>query len=163
MNEVIEPVIAMLTDLGIAYELHRHIPVFTIEDVAKTGIPFDGHFCKNLFLRNAKGDVHYLLIIPGSKKSDLKKVAGEIASSRLSFASDERLQRYLKLPAGSVSPFGLVNDERGEVKVLLDRDMIGAPKLHFHPNINTATVTISYDGLMKFLSTRKNAVQHIAV
>ncbi|EKQ56647.1 MULTISPECIES: prolyl-tRNA synthetase associated domain-containing protein [unclassified Clostridium] len=162
-DEVIEKVSRLLNELDIDFKLYKHKEVFTIDDIDNLAIKFDGIYCKNLFLRNSKGDVHYLLIIKDSKKADLKRLAREIGSTRLSFASDEVLHEYLVLKPGSVTPFGLINDLNSEVVVLLDSDLVGLDKINFHPNINTATITVSYEGLNKFLKYRGNMVNIVKI
>ena len=67
----------------------------------------------------------------------------------------------LGLTPGSVSPFGLLNDADGSVRVLIDRDLKEAERLIFHPNINTASVIVSWQDLERFLATRANTVRVI--
>ncbi len=152
-----------LESLGIAYQRFEHPPVFTSEEADVHWRDLPGVRCKNLFLRNKKGDRHYLVILAISKKADLKQIVKIVGDDRLSFASAERLMAELGLTPGSVSPFGLLNDPDGSVRVLIDADLQGADGLIFHPNINTASVVISWDGLRRFLSTRANAVRLVGV
>lgn len=74
-----------------------------------------------------------------------------LAEDRLSFASAERLQRYLRVSAGAVSPFGLINDVRKEVVVIVDEDLMTRPVLNFHPKVNAVTLEISKSDFLKFL------------
>lgn len=152
-------VYAALDALGIAYERHEHPAVFTAEDASKYWNPIAGTQCKNLFLRNKKGDRHYLVVLEISKRADLKDLVKLVGDDRLSFGSPERLMSELGLTPGSVSPFGLLNDADGSVRVLVDRDLRGADRLIFHPNINTASVVVSWADLEKFLATRSNGVR----
>ena len=156
-------VYAALDALGIAYERHEHPAVFTAEDASKYWNPIAGTQCKNLFLRNKKGDRHYLVVLEISKRADLKDLVKLVGDDRLSFGSPERLMSELGLTPGSVSPFGLLNDADGSVRVLVDRDLRGADRLIFHPNINTASVVVSWADLEKFLATRPNAVRVITL
>lgn len=149
----------ILDNLEIQYTLYDHNEVFTIDDINSLHIKFEGQYCKNLFLKNSRGNKHYLVIIKDSKKADLKQLARAIGSTRLSFAEEESLYKYLRLKPGSVTPFGLINDEQKEIIVLLDSELVGLDKINFHPNINTATVTVSYEGLNRFLQWRNNRVE----
>lgn len=157
------PVYAALEALGIPYERFEHPPVFTSEEaeVHWRGLP--GVPCKNLFLRNKKGDRHYLAIVPIAKRVDLKDLVKTLGDDRLSFGSPERLIGELGLTPGSVSPFGLLNDPDGSVVVLVDEDLRGAAGLIFHPNINTASVVVSWEGLERFLNSRTNRVRHLRI
>lgn len=157
------PVYAALDALGIAYDRHEHPAVFNADDASRYWDPIGGTQCKNLFLRNKKGDRHYLVILEISKRADLKDLVKVVGDDRLSFGSPERLMAELGLTPGSVSPFGLLNDADGSVRVLIDQDLRGAERLIFHPNINTASVVLSWADLEKFLATRSNRVSVVAV
>jgi Ala-tRNA(Pro) deacylase len=157
------PVVERLRDLGIAYERHEHPPVATVEQAAEHWAGIDAAHCKNLFLRNQKGDRHYLLILEHSKKADLRAVANQIGDGKLSFGSPERLLKHLGLTPGSVSPFGLIHDSTHSVRVVVDRDLQSAARLSFHPNINTATLVVSKDDFARFLAACGNPVQYIGV
>src|SRR5437867_13229909 len=145
------PVVERLRELGIGFERHEHPPVATVEQAVQHWAGIDAAHCKNLFLRNQKGDRHYLLILEHSKKADLRAVANQIGDGKLSFASPERLMTHLGLTPGSVSPFGLINDRGHAVRVVLDRDLKAATRLSFHPNINTATFVVSAADFARFL------------
>ena len=157
------PVYAALDALGIAYQRFEHPPVFTSEEADIHWRDLPGVPCKNLFLRNKKGNHHYLVILEISKKADLREIVRFVNDDRLSFGSPDRLMAELGLTPGSVSPFGLINDADGSVLVLVDEDLRGADGLIFHPNINTASVVVSWDGLERFLKSRSNAVRYVTI
>ena len=157
------PVYAALDALGIRYQRFEHPAVFNAEDASQHWNAIGGTQCKNLFLRNKKGDRHYLVILEISKRADLKDLVKLVGDDRLSFGSPERLMAKLGLTPGSVSPFGLLNDGDGSVRVLMDADLKGAERLIFHPNINTASVVVSWADLEKFLATRSNVVRVISL
>jgi Ala-tRNA(Pro) deacylase len=156
-------VVARLTELAIPFTRHEHPPVATVEEASAHWAGIDATHCKNLFLRNQKGNRHYLVVLPASKRADLRAVADQIGDGKLSFASPERLMTHLRLTPGSVSPFGLINDREHEVRVVLDRDFQTAARLAFHPNINTLTFTIAAADFKKFLDACGNQVQHVTV
>jgi len=156
-------VAARLAELGIPFTRKEHPPVATVEEAAVHWADVDATHCKNLFLRNQKGSRHYLVVIEHSKKADLRKVADQIGDGKLSFASPERLMTHLGLTPGSVSPFGLINDAAHAVRVVIDRDLKPAVRLSFHPNINTATLTIAAADFQKFLEASGNMVQYVTV
>ena len=158
-----EPVYARLAELAIAYTRHEHPPVATVDEAEQHWAGIDATHCKNLFLRNQKGNRHYLIIIAHAKKADLRAVADQIGDGKLSFASPERLLTHLGLTPGSVSPFGLINDRDHLVRVVMDRDLKSAMRLSFHPNINTATLTIAAADFARFLSVCGNPVQYVSV
>ena len=163
MDDLAQPVLKELNTLGISYESYEHPPVFNTEDVEKywRGIPATP--VKNLFLRNKKGNRHYLVIVGVDKRVDLQRLVKVIGDDRLSFGSAERLMAKLGLTPGSVSPFGLIHPGSRDVVVIIDTELREAERLMFHPNINTATLTISFANLEKFLATRGNRVRFLEV
>jgi Ala-tRNA(Pro) deacylase len=151
----------VLEQLGIPYARHEHPPVFTVEQAKEHWVGVAGAHCKNLFLRNEKGNRHYLVILEHNKKADLKILTRQLGEDRLSFGSPERLIRYLGLTPGAVSPFGLINDSRKEVRVVLDQDLRGSERINFHPNENTATVGISFADFERFLAWCGNTLRYL--
>jgi Ala-tRNA(Pro) deacylase len=158
-----QSVYATLDRLGIHYERYEHPAVFNAEEAALHWGPINATQCKNLFLRNKKGDRHYLVIVEISKRVDLRDLVKIVGDDRLSFGSPERLMAKLGLTPGSVSPFGLINDADGSVRVLIDQDLRGAERLIFHPNINTASLVVSWADLERFLGSRTNSVRVISL
>ena len=56
----------------------------------------------------------------------------------------------LGLAAGSVSIFGLLNNEEHDVQVILDKDILDETYIAFHPNVNTATAFITIEDMYRF-------------
>jgi Ala-tRNA(Pro) deacylase len=160
MSEGPAQVYAALDALGIDYQRYDHPPVFTGDEAALhwAGIPARG--MKNLFLRNKKGNRHYLVILPIEKEADLRSLVKVIGDDRLSFASAERLAEHLGLTPGSVSPFGLIHNPSHSVQVVVDSELRGAAGLLiFHPNLNSYSVTISAGDLERFLQSTGHIVR----
>lgn len=147
-----------LDALGIPYVRHEHPPVATVEEAEKHWAGLKGTHCKNLFLRNSKGNRHYLVIAPVTRGVDLRRLTAALDEDRLSFASAERLKRWLGVEPGSVSPFGLINDETRHVRIVCDLALRSSPVLGFHPNVNTTTLEIGFADFERYLSWRGNPV-----
>jgi Ala-tRNA(Pro) deacylase len=158
-----DDVYACLQELNIAYEAHGHPAVFTAEEAAVHWAGLHATAVKNLFLRNKKGNRHYLVILPIEKQADLRSLAKVIGDDRLSFGSPERLMAQLGLTPGAVSPFGLLNDAAHSLIVVVDADLRAAERLIFHPNVNTASVVIAERDFERFLAERRNVVRWLAV
>jgi Ala-tRNA(Pro) deacylase len=152
-----------LDALGIAFSRFTHPPVFTVEEAERywEGIP--AAHCKNLFLRNAKGSRHYLVVLGHLKKADLRALSARLGDDKLSFASPDRLTRFLHLTPGAVSPFGLIHDSARDVIVVLDAHLPATERIGFHPNVNTATITLRTADFLRFLEARGNVVRRVAI
>lgn len=152
-----------LEALGIEYLAYQHEPSPTVEHVATLDQGIRGRHCKNLFLKNSKADQLYLLIAPYDKAVDLKCVSRIMGTTRLSFADAETMQRYLGLEPGAVSPFGLINDETHFVKVLIDAALKDYAFINFHPNVNTATVSMAFRDFELFMNNTGNTWNYIVL
>ena len=147
-----------LTAKGIDFEKLEHDAVYTIEEMEKAGITAKGTVCKNLFLRDAKGKNHFLVTVPEEKRIDLKILAEQLGSTKLSFASAERLSKYLGVGQGCVSPLGILNDESKSVTVVFDKDLQFNNAVGIHPNDNTASIWITFDSINTIIKEHGNKV-----
>lgn len=158
-----EEVYAKLTELGIKYSVLEHEPVVSIDDMKKIEGMDIVNVPKNLFLRNDNGKKHYLVSIAEEKEADLKALRPQIGSSRLSFASEERLIKHMGLKKGAVTLLGLLNEEAKDVIVAIDKDLAGREKLGVHPCDSSATVWLSWEDLYKIIKLAGNEVVFVEI
>jgi Ala-tRNA(Pro) deacylase len=149
--------------LGIAFTRFAHPPVFTVEEAERYWSDIPAAHCKNLFLRNAKGTRHYLVVLGRAKKADLRALSARLGDDKLRFASPDRLMRFLHLTPGAVSPFGLIHDSARDVIVVLDADLPATERIGFHPNVNTATITLLTTDFLRFLEARGHVVRRVPI
>ena len=146
---------------GIEFTTYSHPEAPTIE-IAKQYWHDDGSkHCKNLFFRNHKGNRHYLVCFDCEKSMAIHDLEQILKQGKLSFASEQRMEKWLGLRPGSVSPFGLINDEENHVHLFLDKNLKDYPSLSFHPNDNTATVVISQEMFARYLEAVGNTFEYI--
>lgn len=159
-----EEVIKKLDELKIEYKEVSHTPVFTIEEMNKLGDIFDNaKICKNLFVRDQKGKKHFLIVLPEEKRAPLTEIAEKIQSTKLSFASEERLMKYLKLTPGAVTPLAVINDKQNEVEVIIDEILMKEKLLGVHPCVNTSTLLIKPLDLEKYIKQVNNKIRYINI
>lgn len=158
-----EKVYKYLDQWGIVYTVSEHPPIHTIDALDEYDIPNKNKIAKNLFLRNDNGKKHYLIMIRQDKEVDLKDLREKIGSSRLSFASEERLMQHLGLTKGSVTPLGVINNEDKQVEVYLDEDLIGEEIIGVHPNENDATVWLSYHSIKQIIESMGNVFRIVKI
>ena len=137
-----ERVYDLLERLDVPLERVDHDAVGTIEGCAEIEKLLDIEICKNLFLRNSKGDQYYLLMLPGGKHLVTKDLAKKIGSTRLSFGTPEKMEEYLDITPGSVSVLGLMNDHGNNIQFLVDNDIKKWEYFGCHPCINTSSLKI---------------------
>lgn len=158
-----EDVYLKLKELNVKYLKIDHIPIYTIEEANNLDIENKEYIAKNLFLRDDKKRNYYLFVIKNDKKIDLNDLKNKINSRRLSFASEEDLEKYLKLKKGSVTPLGILNDDKKIVKVIIDEDILKDEIIGIHPNDNSATIFMKVKDLIKLIELNGSSIQYIKV
>ena len=140
---------AFLDRLGIDFDRtdHPDQPATSMEVCAKVDVILDVHICKNLFLCNRQKTSFYLLIMPGDKPFKTKDLSGQMGISRLSFAEEEYMERFLDLHPGSVSVLGLMNDADRRVRLVIDEDVLKEEMFGCHPCENTSSVRFRTEDL----------------
>ncbi len=161
LSEQQQKVVDTLNRLGITFDIYFHPPIPTIEEAIHYWKHFDSTHCKNLFFRNHKGDCHYLVIFDCMHQMEIHDLEHRLHQGKLSFASEQRMDKYLGLKPGSVSPFGLINDETHHVHLFIDKNLEKAERLSFHPNDNTASIVIDNSDFIGFLKAMGNSYEFI--
>jgi len=140
-----------LSALEIQVTTVEHPPVYTVDQARQHREGQRGGFSKNLFLRNKKGKM-WLVVAEEEAPIDLKGLGLGLGAGRFSFASPARLERYLGVTPGAVTPFGLINDTEQVVSVVIDRRLEALDPLNFHPLDNARTTAISPGDLLRFIA-----------
>ena len=104
-----------------------------------------------MFLTNRKKTEFYLLIMDDSKRLDMLRFKEIVSANQIKMASEKSLYEKMMLPPGTVSPFGLLNNEEKDIKVYIDKEIINEERMSFHPNTNEKTIFIKTSDLLKYL------------
>lgn len=144
-----------LAELGIAYTNHHHAPVMTVDESRALRGAVQGLHAKNLFLKDKKGGL-WLVVAEETRSIDLKALRTRLNVRNLSFGKPELLMEVLGVTPGTVTPFAVLNDEAGQVRVVLDAALASAPQANFHPLDNAQSTTVSGAGLVSFLAALKH-------
>lgn len=137
---------------ALGYQRFDHPPLFTCEDARRLTPDLPGADAKNLFLRDAKGKRHILVVLPEHKSADLKALSAALEAKGLTFASAERLMKHLGITPGSVSLLALLNDTAHAVELVIDTVMWEAEALLAHPLVNTQTLAVPHETMARFLA-----------
>ncbi|MBN2669143.1 MAG: prolyl-tRNA synthetase associated domain-containing protein [Bacteroidales bacterium] len=140
-----------LEAIQIPYEYYEHEAIPTIEMALIHKAHIDATHCKNIFLRNHKGNKHYFVVIEQSAQVDIHFLEQQLKQGKLSFASEQRLMKHLGVLPGAVSPLGLIYDIQKNTTVFIDSTLKEASRLSFHPNTSDASLVISTSDLLKYI------------
>lgn len=141
---------ARLDELGIASATVEHEPMFTVEQSAALRGSIPGAHTKNLFLIDRDGRM-VLVVAKDDTQVNLKALAKRLGAGRFSFGKGELLEAVLGVPAGSVTPFALINPSAASVTVVVDRALMDFAEVNCHPLENTATTRLATADLIRFI------------
>lgn len=142
-----------LDELGIEFDEVEHPPAFTTEQADSYIEGLEGVRTKTMFLTNKKKTQYYLLIMDDKKRLDMDDFKVQVGADRIRMASLDSLAEKMTLPAGTVSPFGLLNNEEKDILVYFDKDIVSEDIMTFHPNTNEKTIFIKSKDLFRFLES----------
>jgi Ala-tRNA(Pro) deacylase len=151
----------LLNELNIPFDYYEHPPVPTVEEASKYWADIDSAHCKNLFFRNHKGNKHYLVVFNHIQSLNIRDLEQRLKQGKLSFASPQRIMKYLGLEPGSVSPFGLIHDTDNHVHLFIDKNLQYSERISFHPNLNTVSLVVPTSGFLKYLNHIGNSFEFI--
>lgn len=157
-----EEILELLDNKNIEYKMIKHQKVYTMDEIKDINLVKEGLIPKNIFLRNANGKIHYLVTCLPNKTVDIKSLANNLNSTRLSFGSPERLKKYLNVCKGSVSPLGFIYDKNSKVIFVFDKELINKT-IGVHPNRNDYTIFIKLKTLVKLIEERGNKIIYLDI
>ena len=142
-----------LQELGITFDVVEHPPVFTTEQADSYIEGLEGVRTKSMFLTNKKKTQYYLLIMGDKKRLDMADFKVQVGANRIRMASADSLAEKMQLSPGTVSPFGLLNNDEKDILVYFDKDIVSEDIMTFHPNTNEKTIFIKIQDLFRFLDS----------
>jgi len=150
-----------LEELNIKYDYYQSPEDFFNEDDGSFWSKIKATRCKNLFMRNHKGDRHFLLISDYYKNIDIHKFEQRFKKGKISFASQQRIDLYIKGTIGAISVFSLLNDKNNCVEVFIDESLRNSTRLTFLPNELDALIAISFEDFVRILDYAGNTYEFI--
>ena len=141
-----------LQELGIPFDVVEHPPAFTTEQADSYIEGMEGVRTKSMFLTNKKKTQYYLLIMDDQKTLDMDLFKDLVSANRIRMASLDSLAEKMSLSAGTVSPFGLLNNPERDIQIYFDKDIVSEDIMTFHPNTNEKTIFLATQDLFKFLT-----------
>ena len=142
----------LLDQLHIPYEYVDHSPASTMELCRQVDeILYPAVICKNLLLCNTQKTNFFLLLLREDTKFRTSKISAQLNSSRLSFAPEEYLLKYLHTPSGSASITGLLFDKEHAVHLAVDRRVLEEEWFGCHPCRNTTSLRMRTKDVFEIL------------
>lgn len=154
----------LLAAQGISYEVTEHSAVMHMEELGSTTLPYPQDVAKSLFLTDGSHSTYLMVVAKGDKKIRLLFIREQIGGRRLTFASREEMKEILSLTPGSVTPLGVLQDEKKQVKVYIDKAFqTGSQRIGIHPLENTATLWLHIEDLNTFLRNQGTMVDFLEI
>ncbi|MDD2385825.1 MAG: YbaK/EbsC family protein [Bacteroidales bacterium] len=145
-----------LKELGIDFKYYESPRDFSTEDDGSFWKQINATRCKNLFMRNHKGNRHFLIISDYYRDVDIRILEQKFKKGKISFASQKRIDKWIKGMPGAISVFNLFNDTENHVEVFIDETLKTKSNLTFLPNELNALLAISFDNFIKILENSGN-------
>ena len=109
---------------------------------------------KHLLVQERKGEKKkYLVITDSSKQVDLKALKEELDCRKLEFVSPSDMESLINATPGNVSIFNLIYDEKKEIELIIDEDLLEADEIAFHPLYNGMSIFMPLRECFYFLAT----------
>ena len=98
----------------------------------------------------------WLVVAQHNTPSKMKKIQAELGYNKIvmRFAKDDLLLANLGVIKGSVTPFAAMQI----VNIAIDKTLVGKTNLAIHPLTNEASTLVTYDDLVKFLTSTGHTV-----
>ncbi len=142
--------LGFLQELGVESAVHRHPPLFTVEDSQALRGELPGAHVKNMFLKDKSGGL-WLVTCLEDRKIRIRDLEKAVGARKMSFGKPELLLETLGVRPGAVTPFAAFNDrEARAVTVVLDSALDASEIVNCHPLHNAATLAVPAAGLVRF-------------
>lgn len=148
---------------GLAYQRIAHPAVFTCQQAEQLRPKTRGVSTKNLFLADKKQTRFFLVMVACEKRLDIRDLRQQLGSSKLHFGSEARLLELLGVTPGAVTVMGLVNDPDQRVALFVDRQIWDQEYFLCHPLVNTATLVLAKQALVRFFELTGHTPQVIDI
>jgi len=143
-----EKIINYLESNQINFQLIDHEPVFTSEAAAKVRGVGANEGTKSLLLKTKNGFL--LLVIPGDKRLDSKKVRANLNVKDFRFAYPEEVKSMMSCEIGACYPFGnLIN-----IEMVVDKTFENNDYIAMNPGVHNKTIRMKWLDFQKLINPK---------
>lgn len=147
MSFVEQKIKQILISNQIEFEETEHEAVYTSHKAAQViGLEAEEAGVKSLILKTKEG-AFILVLNPGNKKVDTKKISQMENTKSIYFASPEEVIKVTGIPIGSIPPFG----HKTKLKTYLNEELLDCEYLYFNPGSHTKTIKMPSKDLLRVL------------
>lgn len=146
-----EKLMQNLRDMGISFGFYEHPAVFTVAESEHLKGDIPACHTRNMFLRTKKKQ-NFLVTLCDETPVDLKKLEVLLGVKNFSFGSPDRLMEVLGVQPGSVTPLSVINAAPDNITIILEKRMMEADLVAYHPLLNTMTITLTPQDLLKCMA-----------
>lgn len=147
-----------LDDHNFEYQRIEHQPVYSCDEANRLDFRLTAASTKNLFLCDKKELFFYLVITSCEKRLNFNYLAEKFGVTKLRFVPEDKLERILGVKQGAVTILGLMNDIDRQVELWIDIDTWNMKDFLCHPLVNTATLVLSKESLVRLLEMSGHTV-----
>lgn len=138
MRDPYETIITLLDKSHVEYETIQHEPVYTSEQAAAVRGLSMQQGAKSLLFKTKVGFV--LVVVPGDKRIDSKRLKLALGIKEARFASPEEVQEQMGCEVGSCYPFGNIVG----LRTLVDKTMGQNKNISCNPGRHDISLKFSY-------------------
>ena len=143
----VENIKRILGDFKIKFNHYIHKPVFTSQEAAdERGLELK-QGVKALVFRNGK---FILVLLPGDRKVDTKKLSKLINVKELKLASPEEVFKITNCEIGSVHPFGFLHN----LETYMDEKVLENEIVDFNIGLHTDSIAMRSEDLVKVIKPK---------
>jgi len=131
-------ILEFLNSNNIPFQIYEHEPIHTCEQSTQIlGVSIK-QGAKSLLLKNE--DKFILVILPGDKKLDSKKLKTTLKTKHLRFATSEEVNMVMGCEIGACYPFGNLIG----IRMLVDFAMSENDLITFSPGVRDKSIQVSW-------------------
>lgn len=151
-----QKIINLLNSNNVWFELLEHEPVYTSQQAAAVRPDVSLHQgAKAMVLTIDNGKLtidksHVMVVVPGDRRIDYKKVAKFLLVKDVTLASAEEVERVVGVKIGAVSPLGHLSG----LKVLVDEGLLENQVIAFNAGAHSKTVKMKSADYLKLSQAR---------
>ena len=140
MKSPYEAIIRLLDETHTEYEKFEHEPVFTSEEAAAVRGASMSQAAKSLLFKTKEGEF-ILVVLPGDKRADSKKLKEILHTKSLRFATSEEVEEQMGCKIGSCYPLGVV----AGLRTLVDDSLGQNESIFFNPARHDISIKTRYE------------------